>query len=587
MAAVFQCGPSIILLAALAWCLALSNAAPAAFPFANEKTAAPYCLPGQPCWPTAATWAHLNTSVSGRLLAVTPEGKPCYDQGRASPACQIILSNWTNATWRADQVGAMQSPNWEANGQGQSCFNPDAACQQGNVPLYAVAVGNVSDVVAALQFGARFNIRVVVKTSGHDYQGRSTAANSLLVWMHKYTGVAVDETFTTCPGDTPQPAVTVTGGTDWGTVYRTLPLKYNVVGGSARTVAAAGGYTLGGGHSYMSPAYGLAVDNVLRFEAVLADGTEVTASACTNPDLFWALRGGGSGFAVLVSATYKLHLAAPVTGMTFVCTLLRGRNSSDLLYEGLMQNIPALLDPSVPGGGGVFGGYFYVYNSDPTINQEFIAVFVYNGTQAQANVTLSPMANFFSSNPLDFDIKNFALWPAASMNAWHDMIDSGDSTGTWVTLGSRLVPLEACTDPSRRTAAASALTTLVNESGILLGHLVAGAAVAAADPSSTQTSVTPAWRDAVMHLAVIAGWQDNSTQAEIGQAFARVTGWTSLLRFVFPDSGAYFAESDYYEPQWQQAFWGDNYPRLQSIKRAVDPTGMFQCHHCVDLNSAD
>lgn len=69
--------------------------------------------------------------------------------------------------------------------------------------------------------------------------------------------------------------------------------KWAVVGGSARTVSASGGHVLGGGHSFMSPTYGLAVDNVLAFTAVLADGSARTVSPCANPDLFWALRGGG------------------------------------------------------------------------------------------------------------------------------------------------------------------------------------------------------------------------------------------------------------------------------------------------------
>ena len=68
--------------------------------------------------------------------------------------------------------------------------------------------------------------------------------------------------------------------------------RVNVVGGSEISVSACGGYTLGGGHSWSGPAYGMAVDNLLSVEAVLANGSVVTASACENADLFWALRGG-------------------------------------------------------------------------------------------------------------------------------------------------------------------------------------------------------------------------------------------------------------------------------------------------------
>lgn len=71
--------------------------------------------------------------------------------------------------------------------------------------------------------------------------------------------------------------------------------KVNIVGGNAQSVGAAGGYALGGGHSSMSPAFGLAVDNILEVNMVLANGTYVTANKCVNQDLFWASRGGGGG----------------------------------------------------------------------------------------------------------------------------------------------------------------------------------------------------------------------------------------------------------------------------------------------------
>ena len=81
-----------------------------------------------------------------------------------------------------------------------------------------------------------------------------------------------------------------------------------VVGGNALSVGAAGGYVMGGGHSVNSPMYGLVVDNVLEFDIVIANGTLLTANACTNSDLFWALRGGGGGtFGVVTRVVHKAH----------------------------------------------------------------------------------------------------------------------------------------------------------------------------------------------------------------------------------------------------------------------------------------
>ena len=523
-------------------------------------------------------WQNFNATVKGRLISVHPEGLPCYTEGPTSPDCKTVIANWINPSWRSSQPGAMQDPIWEEDDEGNDCFNPSQPCAQGRVPPYAVAVQELADISSALNFATQHNIRVVIKTSGHEYQGRSTAAGALLIWMYNYKNIQIVVNYTACSGDTPTPAVIVTGGVAWGEVYTAVAPNYGVVGGSARTVGACGGYTLGGGHSFMSPAFGLAVDNVLAFSAVLANGTVVTASACSNPDLFWALRGGGGGsFAVITSAVYRLHPtpAEGVTGYYGTVTLLRNIASVSLLLDGFLLATPNLLSPNQTGG--VWGGYFYIAPSTFTI------IIVYNGTLPAAEKSFQQMINFLASNPADFLITSSQYFPAASMNDWHDIIDKGDPTGTPVTLGSRLVPLSACTDSAQRAIAVSALTALVAQT-TLLGHLVAGGAVAAFDRTSTQTSVTPAWRDAVWHVAFGGTCNLNCTIDETLAVFYAINDWTGMLRAAFPNSGAYWSESDYNEPEWQQSFWGNtNYLRLQQIKQVYDPKGIFECHHCVSL----
>jgi len=111
-----------------------------------------------------------------------------------------------------------------------------------------------------------------------------------------------------------------------------------------------------------------------------------------------------------------------------------------------------------------------------------------------------------------------------------------------------------------------------------------GGAVAAADPGGHLTSVTPAWRSALWHMCIGVGWGLDANSSEIGAAFAAVSELTGLWRSAFPDSGAYWGESDFLEPDWQGSFWGaQNYARLQGIKARVDPRGVFGCHHCVEL----
>eukprot|EP00731_Ephydatia_muelleri_P027976 Em0019g849a len=375
-------------------------------------------------------------SVKGRLISVQPEGTPCYTEGPTSPACVAIVGNWTNPYWRSAQPGAMQDPIWEEDDEGNSCFNSMQPCAQGRVPPYAVAVQEVADISSALSFAIQYNIRVVIKTSGHELQGRSTAAGALLIWMYNYKDIQVIENYIACSGDRSVPAVNVTGGAAWGEVYAAVAPKYGVVGGSARTVAACGGYTLGGGHSYMSPARG---------------------DRGTMPVL-------------LFSATPLLF---PCYWMDF-CQL--------------HPTSCPLIKPEACGG-----GYFFLGMST------FTAIFVYNGTLPAAQASLLPLQEFMASNPTDFLVSASQFFPAASMNDWHNIIDTGDPTGTPLTVGSRLVPLSACTDSAQRAIAVTAITALAAQVTVE-GNLVAGGAVAAFDRASTHTSVTPAWRDAVWHV---------------------------------------------------------------------------------------
>ena len=81
-----------------------------------------------------------------------------------------------------------------------------------------------------------------------------------------------------------------------------------MLGGTCPTVGIAGGYTQGGGHSALSSLYGLSADNVLEWEVVTANGTQLTATSSSNQDLYWALSGGGGcTYGVVMSMTTKLY----------------------------------------------------------------------------------------------------------------------------------------------------------------------------------------------------------------------------------------------------------------------------------------
>ncbi|KAG8815827.1 hypothetical protein FRC18_001294 [Serendipita sp. 400] len=150
-----------------------------------------------------------------------------------------------------------------------------------------------------------------------------------------------------------------------------------------------------------------------------------------------------------------------------------------------------------------------------------------------------------------------------------------EGSGSAAILGSRLVPLDIF-----KGARLEAFTTfLVKQPFISILHLVAGGKVSTVSPSAT--AVHPSWRRASHHIVLASGWETNTTFALRNQIRSGLTQVTQSFAALVPGFGAYTNEADINEPKWSETFWGSNYPRLVSIKRNIDPFGIFTCYHCV------
>ncbi|KAL1914343.1 uncharacterized protein VTP21DRAFT_8982 [Calcarisporiella thermophila] len=534
------------------------------------------CLPKDSCWPDTNAWNQFNSSVGGQLLVPTPPASPCHDPNYNESACNIAKQKRSNPYWRGDQAGAMQGTFWEMNGNERCTVSEDrtALCLPGAIPAYAVKATGVSDIQKTVEFASKHNLRLVVKNTGHDFLGRSTAPGSLSIWVHYLKNITFHDAFIPegCDSSEKVSAVTVGAGTQWGEVYDAAEkLNLTVVGGNALTVGAAGGYVQGGGHSALSPKYGLSVDNVLQFTIVTADGKLQVANACQNKELFWALRGGGGGtYGVVVTATHKTHKApSNVSGLILSANATDSASFQEFLKEFVRIN------PSLAEAG--WGGYFFISN-----NSMLLTYFYADANSSLANATVAPLLTF-ANNRTGLSIMGITT-DYASFNAWHrkDCDPSKDlctdPVGENALLASRLIPKENFENEDKSKLFVDTLLNLAKKKAII-GHLVAGGAVIRNNGSDT--SVNPAWRKAVWHIVVASSFDDTATVEQQKAAAEDVTRSAQLLRDITPDSGCYLNEADVNEPNWQQAFFGDNYPRLKTIKNNVDPSGLFVCRNCV------
>ena len=274
--------------------LALDSALRAATPAA----AAPLkrVRPGEPDWPVAADWQKLNDAVGGALLPVHALFSAC-DSDRSSAACKDVLGNIRNPFYIGDQPAGTQVSGW------LDAWTPAPS-------VYALKARNSADVAAAVNFARERRLRLVVKGGAHSYQGTSNAPDSLLIWTRAMNQVALHDAFVPagCANKVkPMPAVSAGAGAMWIDLYDAVTTRGGryVQGGGCTSVGVAG-LVQSGGFGSFSKAFGTAAGGLLEAEIVTADGRVRTVNACSDPDLYWAIRGGGGGsFGVITRLTLR------------------------------------------------------------------------------------------------------------------------------------------------------------------------------------------------------------------------------------------------------------------------------------------
>ncbi|HYB32059.1 MAG TPA: FAD-binding protein [Steroidobacteraceae bacterium] len=547
--------------------------------------------PTDPSWPSRAEWDALKSAVGGNLLQVQPLFAPCA----AAPdgaACQDVYRNIRNPFYIGDQPGGTQVSGW------LDAWTPAPSA-------WAVKARSAADVAAAVNFARTHKLRVVVKGGAHSYLGTSNAPDSLLIWTRAMNQIAVEDAFVPKGCDAkvaPTPALTLGAGCVWIDAYSVVTTRGGryVQGGGCTSVGVAGLIQSGGFGSF-SKGFGNAAAGLLEAEVVTADGRARIANACTDPDLFWALKGGGGGtFGVVTRLTLRTHELPQFFGGAWGTVKAR----SDEAFRRLVARFVAFYAESLANP---HWGEQIAVKPDNSLN---ISMVQQGLSPEEARAVWKPFFEFVGSSK-DLAVTQELGAGAHRAQSWWEIAanpsmipdqrpgaapDHGWWQGDQDQVGGYLHGYESLWLPasllkqSEQPRLAEALFAASRYKDVGL-HINKGLAFAPAEAirASLDTAMNPAVTEAFA-LAIIAdaegpcypGMKRPPMDLAAARSDARsIDRATDELRKVAPEPGSYLSESNYFNKSWQQAYFGANYPRLRAIKKKYDPAGLFFVHNGV------
>lgn len=402
---------------------------------------------------------------------------------------------------------------------------------------------DVADVIAAVNFARDTGLLLAVRGGGHNAGGLGVCDDGLVIDLSPMKGIRVDPAART---------VRVEGGCIWRDVdHATHSFGLATPSGMISSTGVAG-LTLGGGIGHLSRSCGLTVDNLLEADLVLADGSFVTASTDSHPDLFWAIRGGGGNFGVVTSFLFRLHPVDTVYAGPMFWSL---DQAADMMhwYRDFILRAPGEIS-------GFFA--FLVVPPAPPFPEHLHGknvcgiVWCYTGPLAQAEATFAPIR---ATRPPLLDL--VGPIPFTALQGMFDPLYPPGLQWYWkadffTELGDKAIALNV--------RYGSALPTMLSTTHLYpingVPHRVG------------RTDTAFSFREAVW-AQVIVGIDPDPAAKERIVTWAREY-WDAL--HPYSSGGAYVNFMMEEGNDRIRATYRDNYDRLVAVKKRYDPTNLFR-----------
>jgi FAD/FMN-containing dehydrogenase len=396
---------------------------------------------------------------------------------------------------------------------------------------------NTADVIDAVNIGREEGLEISVRGGGHNVAGRAVTEGGLMIDLSLMKGIHVDPE---------QRTVRAQGGVIWSEFNRAAAAFGLATTGGEVSSTGIAGLTIGGGFGWLMAKHGIALDNLLSAEVVLASGDVVTASEDSEPDLFWAIRGGGGNFGIVTWFEYRAHPLSTVLGGPVLHPLQAApevfRNYRELCasVSDELTTAAAFLHAPDDSGTKLCGPALCHVGEDADRAEADVRPFREFGTPAADLVQRMP-----------YPVLNTLLdpmFPTGTLNYWKSafLSELSDAAVELIADAFEKSPTEMC---------------------VLLIEQIHGA-VTRVSPTATAFP----HRRAGYSFLIMSQWTDPD-ETDTCIAWARET--FDALRPHMADRAYvnYFSDDD--DDRIRQAY-GPNYDRLVELKRRYDPENVFR-----------